>query len=71
MATSQARVAEPQTSKSGERLTKEGLRDLAVGQIRKTLSVAAVQAQCYLLLGRLESLGLGANTAAGRRSLVI
>jgi hypothetical protein len=33
------------------------VRALAVGHIRKTLSVAAVLAQCYSLLGRLESLG--------------
>ena len=67
MATSRARVAEPQTSRRGDRLTEEGVRALAVGHIRKTLSVAAVRAQCYSLLGRLESLGPGATTAAGRR----
>ena len=67
LATSRARVAEPQTSRRGDRLTEEGVRALAVGHIRKTLSVAAVRAQCYSLLGRLESLGPGATTAAGRR----
>ena len=60
MATSRARVAETQTSRRGDRLTEEGVRALAVGHIRQTLSVAAVQAQCCSLLGRLESLGPGA-----------
>jgi hypothetical protein len=68
MATSRARVAEPQTSRRGDRLTEESVRALAVGHIRNTLSVAAVQAQCNsLLLGRLASLVPGASTAAGRR----
>ena len=67
LATSRARVAEPQTSKRGDRLTEEGVRALAVGHIRKMLSVAAVKAQCYSLLGRLECLGPGTTTAAGRR----
>ena len=31
------------------------------------MSVAAVKAQCFSLLGRLEGLGSGAVTAAGRR----
>jgi hypothetical protein len=62
MATIRARVAEPQTSSRGDWLTEEGVRALAVGHIGKTLSVTAVRAQCYSLLGRLESL-----PAAGRR----
>ena len=44
LATSRARVAEPQTSKRGNRLTEEGVKALVVGHIRKTLSVAAVKA---------------------------
>jgi hypothetical protein len=67
LATSRARVAEPQTSRRGDKLTEEGVRALAVGHIRKTLSVAAVKAQCHSLLGRLEGMGPGAVTAAGRR----
>ena len=31
------------------------------------MSVAVVKAQCFVLLGRLEGLGPGAVTAAGRR----
>ena len=71
LATSRARVAEPQTRKRGDRLTEEGVKALAVGHIRKTLSVPAVRAQCYSLLGRLECLGPGTTTAAGRRRKAI
>ena len=67
LATSRARVAEPQTSRRGDRLTEEGVRALAVGYIRRRLSVAAVKAQSFSLLGRLEGLGPGSVTAAGRR----
>ena len=66
LATSRARVAEPQTSRRGDRLTEEGVRALAVGYIRRRLSVAAVKAQSFSLLGRLEGLGPGSVTAAGR-----
>ena len=67
LATSRARVAEPQTSRRGDMLTEEGVRALAVSHIRKTLSVAGVRAQCYSLLGRLDGMGPGAVLAAGRR----
>ena len=67
LATSRARVAEPQTSRRGDKLTEEGVRALAVSHIRKTLSVAGVRAQCYSLLGRLDGMGPGAVLAAGRR----
>ena len=67
LATSRARVAEPQSGKRGKTLTEEGVKALAVGYIRRRLSVAAVKAQCHSLLGRVEGLGPGAVTAAGRR----
>ena len=69
LASSRASVAEPQTSRRGNRLTEEGVRALAVGYItiRRRLSVASVKAQCFSLLGRMEGLGPGAVTAAGRR----
>ena len=43
------------------------MRALAISHIRKTLSVAAVRAQSYSLLGRLDGMGPGAVLAAGRR----
>ena len=74
LATSRARVAEPQTSRRGDRLTEEGVRlteegvrALAVGYIRRRLSVAAVEAKSFSLLGRLEGLGPGSVAAEGRR----
>ena len=65
LATSRARVAEPQTSRRGDRLTEEGVRALAVGYIRRRLSVAAVKAQGFSLLGRVEGLGPGAGQLQG------
>ena len=44
------------------------MKGLAVGYIRRKLSIAAVRAQSHSLLGRLEGLGPGAVAAAGRRS---
>ena len=67
MARSRAKVAEPQAKKKGGRLTEEGVKALAVGFIRRRLSVAAVRAQCLSLLGRLEVMGPGLTTASGRR----
>ena len=68
LATSRAKVAEPEAKGSrGKTLTEEGVKALAVGYIRRKLGVASVKAQCHSLLGRLEGLGPGATTAAGRR----
>ena len=67
LATSRARVAEPQTGKRGKTLTEQGVKAMAVGYIRRRLGVAAVKAQCLSLLGRVEGLGPGAVSAAGRR----
>ena len=72
LATSRARVAEPQArGRRGKSLTEEGVKALAVGYIRRSLSIAAIKAQCHSLLGRLEGLGPGAVTAAGRRSRAV
>ena len=69
MATSRAKVADPQTrGKKGYVLSPEGIKSLAVGYIRRKLSVAAVKAQSLSLLGRLEGLGSSTTTAAGRRA---
>ena len=69
MATSRARIAEPQTRKRGaKRLTEEGIKSMAVGFIRQRLSVAGVKSQCMSLTGRVESMGPGAKSAANRRS---
>ena len=71
LATSRAKVAEPQGRRKGGRLTQEGVRAQAVGFIRRRLSVAAVRAQTMSLLGRLESLGPGLTTASGRRQAAV
>ena len=68
LATSRARVADPQArGRRGQTLSEEGVRAIAVGYIRRKISIASVKAQCHSLLGRLEVLGQGANAAAGRR----
>ena len=67
LATSRARVAEPQTGKRGKTLTEQGVKAMAVGYIRRRLGVAAVKAQCLSLLGRVEGLGPGAVSAAGKK----
>ena len=67
LATSRAKVAEPQARKKGKSLSEEGVKSLAVGFIRRRLGVAAVKAQCHSLLGRLDGLGPGAVPAADRR----
>ena len=67
VATNRAGVAEPQAKKKGGRLTEEGVKALAVGFIRRRLSVAAIRAQCISLLGRLEVMGPGLTTASNRR----
>ena len=67
LATSRARVAEPQSGRRGRNLTEEGVKSLAVGFIRRKLAVVAVKAQCLTLLGRLETMGPAAVLAAGRR----
>ena len=40
---------------------------MAVSYIRRRVSVAAVKVQCHSSLGRLEVLGPGTASAAGRR----
>ena len=68
MATSRARVTDPQARKKGGKvISEEGVKSLAVGFIRRRLGVAAVKAQCHSLLGRLEGMGPGAVSAASRR----
>ena len=69
LASSRARIADPQTrGRKGQVLSEEGIKGLAVGYIRRKLSIASVKAQSHSLLGRLEGLGPGATAAAGRRS---
>ena len=71
IATSRARVAEPQARRKGGHLTEEGIKAMAVGYIRRRLSVCGVKAQCMSLLGRLEVMGPGVTAAAGRRAAAI
>ena len=67
LATSRALVAEPQARRKGGRMSEEGVKSLAVGYIRRRLSVAAVRAQCLSLLGRLDTMGPGLTMANNRR----
>ena len=68
LATSRAQIGDPQArSRRGTMLTEEGIKSMAVGYIRRKLSITAVKAQCYSLLGRLEGMGPGAMSAHGRR----
>ena len=68
LASSRARVAEPQARSRGGNLSEEAVKALAVGFIRRRLGVAAVKAQSLSLLGRLEVMGPGGTVlAAGRR----
>ena len=68
MATSRAKVADPQARKKGGKvMSEEGVKSLAVGFIRRRLGVAAIKAQCHPLLGRLEGMGPNAVSAANRR----
>ena len=47
-------------------MTEEGVKSLAVGHIRRKLGVAAANAQCIALFGRLDSMRPAAVMAAGR-----
>ena len=72
LATSRARIAEPQTSRRADKLAKDGVRwrSLAASHIRKMLSVAVGMAQYYSLLGRLDGMEPGVDLAVGRRRKV-
>ena len=53
MATSRVRVAGPLTGRKGMLKSKEGERAMAMGYLRRTLSIAIIEAQSLSLLGRL------------------
>ena len=67
MAVSRVRVAGPSTGRRDKIRPEEGERAVVMGYLRRTLSVAAIKAQCSSLLGRLEGLGPGAAAARNRR----
>ena len=67
LAVSRAKIAEPQKRNKGGTLTEEGVKSLAVGTIRRRLSIAAVKAQSLSLLGRLEVMGSGSTSLVERR----
>jgi hypothetical protein len=48
--------------------SEEGEKSIAVGYIRRTLSLAGIRAQSHSLLGRLKGLGRGVTAAMGRRN---
>ena len=67
LALSRAQVAEPQRSRSGKLRTEAAEVAINVAFLRRTFSVAAVKAQAFSLLGRLEGLGSGVTAAEKRR----
>ena len=71
MAVSRARVAVPQRGRSGKLRTEASEVALNIAFLRRTFSVAAVKAQAFSLLGRLETLGSGVTAAARRRQFAI
>ena len=68
LAVSRAQVAEPQRGRSGELRTEAAEIALNIAFLRRTFSVAAVKAQAFSLLGRLETLGTGVTAAEKRRA---
>ena len=57
LANSRVSVAGPQRAKRGVERSVEAERALAVGHLRRRISVTACRAQCHTLLGRLQVLG--------------
>ena len=68
MAVSRVQVAGPQRARSGKRREEQAEIALMTSFLRRTVSISAVKAQAFSLLGRLESLGSGTSEAAKRRS---
>ena len=71
LATSRVQVAGPQRGKRGKLRAEQAEVALVTGFLRHSLSVAAVKAQAFSLLGRLEGLGQGAAAAGRRRSFAL
>ena len=67
LATSRVRVAGPTRGKRGIERSEEAERAVAISSLRRRLGVATVRAQCFSLLGRLETLGPGTAAATNRR----
>ena len=65
LATNRVRVAGPSRGKRGFIRSEEAERALAISSLRRHLGVATVKAQCHSLVGRLESLGVGATASVG------
>jgi hypothetical protein len=68
LAVSRVQVAGPQRARSGKRREEQAEIALMTAFLRRTVSVSAVKAQAFSLLGRLESLGSGTSEAARRRA---
>ena len=60
-------IAGPQRGRKGWMRSEESEKAGIVSLIKRKISVTAVKAQAFSLLGRLEGLGSGAASAAGRR----
>ncbi len=61
-------MAGPQRARSGKRREEKAEIALMTSFLRRSLSVCAVKAQAFSLLGRLETLGTGTSEAAKRRA---
>ena len=64
LAVSRVQVAGPQRARSGKRREEQAEIALMTSFLRRTVSVCAVKAQAFSLLGRLESLGSGTSEAS-------
>ena len=60
-------MAGPTRGKRGIERSEEAERAVAISSLRRRLGVATVRAQCFSLLGRLETLGPGTAAASNRR----
>ena len=71
LATSRVQVAGPQRGRQGHFRAEKTEVGLITAFLHRTLSVAAVKAQAFSLLGRLEVLGQGAAAAARRQTIAL
>ena len=68
MAVSRVQVAGPQLSRKGFLRTEKAELALVTSFLRRTISICGVKGQASSLLGRLEMIGPGTETAARRRA---
>ena len=73
LAVSRVCIANPQRNRTrnGQIRSEQAEISLTTAFIRRSLSIRAVKAQAFSLLGRIEVLGSGTNAANGRRNFAI